>query len=152
MESPFHIIPQEQQGASRRRSVVFIVTLILVSAATLPIVLAAIGFIGPLMFERTIRVPRSTLDQIPARFHPHFTENAVNISGHYSSVTRACTFEYSCTRADFEALIERERLPPASQSTLDEGPMATGRQWGPGVASYQYFPDSETATVSASAW
>ena len=130
----------------------FIVTLILVSAAMLPMVLPVIGFIGPLLFERTISVPSSTLDQIPARFHPHFTPNAVNIIGQYSSVTRECTFAYSCTRADFEAMIEREKLPPVNPSTLDEGPLATGRQWGPGVASYQYFPDSETATVSASAW
>lgn len=152
MESSFNTIRKEQQRASRRRSVVLVVMLILVSAAMLPIVLPVIGFIGPLLLERTISVPITTLNQIPARFHPHFAPNAVNISGQYPSVTRKCAFEYSCTIANFEAFIDREKLAPANQLTLDEGPFATGRQWGPSVASYHYFPYSETATVSVSAW
>lgn len=152
VESPYQAIPGEERGRSRSLPVVLIVTLILISVLLVPVALPVIGFFGPLLLERTIRVSSCTLDQLPARFHPHFSPNAVDISGEYSSATRKCTFKYSCTREDFEAMIQRENLPRASESTLEEGLLSTGRQWGPGVASYQYFPNSQTATVAASAW
>ena len=152
MESPYQSIPREQQGARKTLPLRLIVTLIIVSACALPVALPLFGFFGPLLFERMISVSNSPLNQIPARFHPHFTPNAAHVSGQYSSVTRQCTFTYSCTQADFEGLIAREQIPSGDQQILDDGTIRTRRQWGPGVVSYQFLPDSNQATVSASAW
>ena len=152
MESPYQSIPREQQSARKTLPFRLILTLTIVSACVLPVALPLIGFIGPLLFERTISVSNSPLNQIPARFHPHFSPNAAVVSGQYSSVTRQCTFTYSCTQTDFEALIAREQIPSGNQQVLDDGTIRTGRQWGPGVVSYEFLPDSNQATVAASAW
>lgn len=152
MESPYQSIPSEQQGTRKTLPLRFIVTLIIVSACALPVALPLMGFFGPLLFERTISVSNSPLNQIPARFHPHFSPNAAHISGQYSSVTRQCTFTYSCTQADFEALIAREQIPSGNQQLLDDGSIRTGRQWGPGVVSYEFLPDLNQASVDAAAW
>lgn len=53
-------------------------------------------------------------------------------------------------QADFEALLKRELLP--NEVTLDDGTIRAGRQWGPGVVSYEFFPDSKQATIAASAF
>jgi len=109
-----------------------------------------LAFFGPLAFDRTISVSNQSLEEIPSRFHPHFCPNAARISGQYSSVTRQCSFSYTCTRADFTALLKRELLP--NEVTYEDGTIRAGRQWGPGVVSYEFFPDSNQATVAASAF
>jgi hypothetical protein len=49
-------------------------------------------------------------------------------------------------------MIEREELAFNHDIVAKHGTLTAGRQWGPGVASYKFFPDSEIATVAASAW
>lgn len=109
-----------------------------------------VAFLGPLAFDRTMNISNAPLDVIPERFHPHFCPNAADISGEYSNMTRRCMFTYSTTRADFETFAQREKL--LKIRTLDDGTLSTGRQWGPGVVSYSFLPDSEQATVTASEW
>jgi hypothetical protein len=119
---------------------------------------------GPaIFFDETVSVSHSPLDAIPERFHAHFAQNARDISGQYSSRTRQCKFSYPCTQEDFMAMIQRENL--TLQNDLkrmefaikcgmkpEDGSIGTFRQWGPGIASYEFFPHSKTATIKASAF
>ncbi len=150
LQSPGQPMSEYQQSTHRTSPAYLVVALIFVLFGVLYKFGPLLVFFGPLAFERTISVSNSPLESIPKRLHPHFAPNASDISGDYSSKTRQCTFTYSCTPADFEALMEREKLPLAD--TLKDGTLQTGRQWGPGVASYRFFPHSKTATVAASAW
>ena len=152
MESLDSRVSGPQQRTSRTRRVMLIAVLVLASAGVLVAAFPLIVLLGPVASGRTIIVPSASLHEIPDRFHPHFGPNAAGISGEYSSVTRQCTFTYACTQSDFEAFIEREKLPAANQVTLDNRTIQTGRQWGPGIVSYEFFPDSNKATVAASAW
>jgi hypothetical protein len=140
----------QQKSAIRKWTLILIVALVAVLAFLSCTFLSLIVFYGPLIFEKTVAVTDSPLSHIPERFHPHFATNAEHISGEYSSMTRKCNFSYSCTREDFGAMIEREKL--ASNSKVELGTIVADRQWGPGIASYVFSPNSETATVEASAW
>jgi hypothetical protein len=142
----------QQKSVSRKWTFILIVALVLVLAFLACTFLPLLVFYGPLILEKTIAVTDSPLSQIPERFHPHFATNAAHISGEYSSMTRQCNFTYSCTREDFRAMIEREKLAPNNKVEPEDGTIAAGRQWGPGIASYTFSSNSETATVEASAW
>jgi len=145
--------PRPQQSLSRTQRVISTLTkAVLLAWVLYGAFLFAYFFFGPLALEKQISVSDSSLDDIPSRFHPHFAPHAANIRGEYSSVTRQCQFTYSCTQADFEALIERERLPAVDAKNWNDGVLFTGRQWGPGVVSYQFFLETGEATISASAW
>jgi hypothetical protein len=139
----------QKETAGGRSRIALVIVAIAGPACLLYMGFLVLGPFAPLAFDRTISVSNVPLDQIPKRFHPHFSPNATGISGEYSSKTRQCKFSYSCDREDFEALIERELLPA---KTIEDGALTTGRQWGPGVASYEFYPDSGTATVAASAF
>ena len=143
---------EQQQIASRTRSIIFIVGLVFVLACVLISFLPILVFFGPLAFDRTVSVTNLPLSEIPDRFHPHFSPNAARISGEYSSQTRQCTFTYSCTLEDFKAMIAREDLSLDSNIVHEDGALIAGRNWGPGVVSYEFYPVSETGTVAASAW
>ena len=142
----------QQKNASRKWTFVLIGAVVVVLAFLACTFLPLLLFYGPLIFEKTIAVTDSPLSHIPERFHPHFATNAEHISGEYSSMTRKCNFSYSCTREDFGAMIEREKLASNSKVELEDGTIVADRQWGPGIASYVFSPNSETATVEASAW
>ncbi len=142
---------EQKQTTDGTRRIILAITLILVSAFVLYSILPFVMFFGQLVFERSISVSNSPLEEIPERFHPHFSPNAADISGEYSSATRQCDFRYSCTRKDFMALIEREGLSVDGDLTSEDRTLTTFRQWGPGVATYEFHVPSETATVTASA-
>ncbi len=140
----------KQKYASRKWPFILIVAIVLafLSFRFLPLLV----FFSPLILDKTIAVTDSPLNQIPERFHPHFTADATHIDGEYSSVTRQCNFTYSCTLEDFKAMIEREKLTPNNEVEPEDGTIAVRRQWGPGIACYTFSSNSETATVAASAW
>jgi|GEM_PF-7091965 len=142
---------EQKQTTGGIRRIILAITLIVVSAFVLYSVLPLLMFFGPLVLERTISVSNSPLEEIPERFHPHFSPNAADISGEYSSATRQCEFRYSCTRKDFMALIEREGLSVDGDLTREDSTLETFRQWGPGIAAYEFQAPSKTATVTASA-
>lgn len=145
-------VSKQKQIADGKSRVLNAVILVAVSICVLRVGVPLVGFLGPLLFERTISVSNVCLQEIPERFHPHFSPNAASISGEYSDTTRQCLLTYSCTEEDYEAFIERERTWLHDYRTHEDGTLSTGRQWGPGVASYVFDPASKTATVHASAF
>ncbi len=149
-ESRESLISNEKESRHHTPPIYLAVTLFVLLTGALCKYGPLLAFIGPLASEETISVSNLSLDGIPLRFHPHFGPNAASISGEYSSVTRRCTFTYSCTQPDFAAFLKRELLP--NEVTLEDGTFRAGRQWGPGVVSYEFFPDLNQATVAASAF
>ncbi len=143
----------QQKSARRKWTIILTVALVLVLTFFLSCTfLPPLVFYGPLIFDKSIAVTDAPLSQIPERFHPHFATNAEHIIGEYSSMTRQCNFRYSCMRADFTAMIEREKLAPDDKLERKDGTIEAGRQWGPGIACYTFSSNSETATVEVSAW